>query len=563
MTFGPESGSKDGSKWRRRAKASAPGAAFRWRPLSTSNSSEDESEALAVAIEAASELARAPDAELEISPQAPEAEGEFSHTIPLRPATDAQAKAPSRAFPLLRPRRVRLDPALAVRTLVVGDWLILAAAFLAAARLGFDAPAHELTLAVAAATALPLAVLKLGLWLLGAYSQSAARHGERAMGGLALGAIFGLGAAAFAGPDARAGAAIAAALPCAAIAMAALHGLVAFILSRQGKRAALEMVVLVGATEAARRLIQRARESGRMHIAAVVDDRAARTPTRFEGVPVAGGVDDLIAWTQLPEIDRIIVSVGSHADQRVKQLVERLRVLPNRVDLLVDLDKLGHVDRRFDSAASIACISGAFTRPLHAFAKRAFDIVVAAILALVFLPVMALIALVIAADSGGPILFRQLRHGFNNRVIEVWKFRTMKHAKIEHALTQVTANDPRVTRVGRFLRRTSLDELPQLFNVLKGDMSLVGPRPHAVGMRAADSELTRIAHDYAHRHRMRPGLTGWAQINGSRGPLETAEDVRARVRLDLQYIAHASLWLDVWILLRTIPALFGDRKRVR
>ena len=130
-------------------------------------------------------------------------------------------------------------------------------------------------------------------------------------------------------------------------------------------------------------------------------------------------------------------------------------------------------------------------------------------------------------------------------------------------IQQTTHNDPRVTRIGRFLRRTSLDELPQIFNVLKGEMSIVGPRPHAVGMTAGSIAVTRTVGDYAHRHRMKPGMTGWAQVNGSRGPCHTADEVRERVRLDMEYVNRASVWLDVWIAMKTIPCLLGDGERSR
>jgi lipopolysaccharide/colanic/teichoic acid biosynthesis glycosyltransferase len=128
---------------------------------------------------------------------------------------------------------------------------------------------------------------------------------------------------------------------------------------------------------------------------------------------------------------------------------------------------------------------------------------------------------------------------------------------------QVQPADPRVTRIGRFLRRSSLDELPQLFNVLAGDMSIVGPRPHAVGMRTGEVESHLLVAEYAHRHRVKPGITGWAQIHGSRGPVNTPEDVRERVRLDIEYIDRASLWLDLLIILRTAPSLLGDARRPR
>jgi lipopolysaccharide/colanic/teichoic acid biosynthesis glycosyltransferase len=192
--------------------------------------------------------------------------------------------------------------------------------------------------------------------------------------------------------------------------------------------------------------------------------------------------------------------------------------------------------------------------------KRAQDIVGAlALLAALALP-MLLIAAAIRCESKGPALYRQRRHGFNNRIITVLKFRSMRHEPAA-PWRQARADDPRITRIGRFLRRTSLDELPQLINVLRGEMSLVGPRPHAIEMKADERELQNIVAEYAHRHRVKPGITGWAQVNGSRGAVATPEALRRRLKLDLDYVSRASLCLDLQILLRTAPVMFGfDRK---
>ena len=177
---------------------------------------------------------------------------------------------------------------------------------------------------------------------------------------------------------------------------------------------------------------------------------------------------------------------------------------------------------------------------------------------------MALTALAVRLESPGPALFRQRREGFNNEPITVLKFRSMRvEAADATASRQVAAGDDRVTRVGRFIRGTSLDELPQLFNVLSGEMCLVGPRPHAIGMKTAGEDTRALVAEYAWRHRMKPGLTGWAQINGSRGPVATPEDVRRRVALDLEYIERQSFWLDLYIMLLTVPRFLGDRGAVR
>ena len=210
-------------------------------------------------------------------------------------------------------------------------------------------------------------------------------------------------------------------------------------------------------------------------------------------------------------------------------------------------------------------MSGVEERLGHLLVKRLQDLTFGLGLFLAALPLMLLIALAVRLDSRGPVLFRQVREGFNGRPINVLKFRTMRHDTnaADKPMRQVELDDPRVTRIGGFLRKTSLDELPQLWNVLTGDMSLVGPRPHALGMRTGGTETANLVAEYAHRHRVKPGITGWAQINGSRGPLHSPEAARARVALDVAYIDKANFWFDLWIMLRTLPALLGDKINIR
>jgi lipopolysaccharide/colanic/teichoic acid biosynthesis glycosyltransferase len=172
---------------------------------------------------------------------------------------------------------------------------------------------------------------------------------------------------------------------------------------------------------------------------------------------------------------------------------------------------------------------------------------------------MALIALAIKLESKGPVFFKQKRYGFNNELIEVYKFRSMYNDKLDfHAEKLTTRDDPRVTRVGRLIRRTSTDELPQLFNVLIGNLSLVGPRPHATKAKAADQLYNDVVDGYFARHRVKPGITGWAQVNGWRGQTDTAEKLQRRVEHDLYYIENWSLALDLYILARTPFSLFDS-----
>jgi polysaccharide biosynthesis protein PslA len=328
-----------------------------------------------------------------------------------------------------------------------------------------------------------------------------------------------------------------------------------------------ENVIIVGATDNARRLIIENAATRELNIVGVFDDRLSRTPIDLASVPVLGRLDDLLNWEHLPEIDRIIVTVSPEARVRVKSLIERLRILPQRVVILLDYDGLGPDAKSLAQIAhsAAAYVSGAPRDLRRAVVKRLTDIGFAIGLALVFSPVLLATALAIRLDSPGPIFFRQRRHGFNNQVIRVWKFRSMRDDKAAETCmqAQTTANDPRVTRVGCFIRSTSLDELPQLLNVLKGEMSIVGPRPHAIGMTAEATLVHEVVGDYAHRHRVKPGITGWAQINGSRGPVHAKAEVRERIRLDLEYVNRSGFWLDLYIMLMTAPCLLGDAKRHR
>jgi Undecaprenyl-phosphate glucose phosphotransferase len=325
-------------------------------------------------------------------------------------------------------------------------------------------------------------------------------------------------------------------------------------------------IVVVGATGSAERLIGVLLKSREANILGVFDDRAARSPRDISGVPVLGDTKALLEHRIMPFVDRIVISVPSAARSRVAELIERLRVLPNEVTLLLDgedgADEAAAIGRIAD--VPLALISGAPANEVRAVLKRAQDVVVASVALLFALPIMGAVAIAIRLDSPGPVLFRQRRHGFNNEEIVVWKFRSMKVESADaRATRQISANDDRVTRVGRFIRRTSLDELPQIFNVLTGQMSLVGPRPHAIGMMTGDVESARLVAEYAHRHRMKPGMTGWAAIHGSRGPVDTPESVKRRVALDVEYIQRQSFWLDLWIMLITIPCLLGDSEAVR
>lgn len=325
-------------------------------------------------------------------------------------------------------------------------------------------------------------------------------------------------------------------------------------------------IVVIGATDDAEKFISASIERKDLSILGVFDDRVDRSPPDLLGVPVLGTLDTMIKHKIMPCVDLIVVTIHPTATSSIKQIMDRLEKLPNLVTMYIDptnpTQRSTTIDRVADSPlAPLVIESGRQPKVLK---KRLQDIVIGLVAVLVFAIPMLFISLAVRIDSKGPIFFRQPRQGFNNERFLVWKFRSMRHETADlKAEKQVTANDQRVTRVGRILRSTSLDELPQLLNVLSGEMSLVGPRPHAIGMKTGNVESTELVAHYAHRHRMKPGMTGWAAINGSRGPLHSTEDILMRVNHDIEYIERQSLWFDLLIMARTIPSLLGDSKAIR
>ena len=319
--------------------------------------------------------------------------------------------------------------------------------------------------------------------------------------------------------------------------------------------------VIAGGGENAARLIRGllARHGSDIRICGIFDDRDdARSPQQVLGVPKIGGYDDLIGFARAAEIDMVIVTLPLRAEARINWLLDRLRVLPTEVRLSAYSGDFAF--RNDGGDPLIAAIRRSFA-PERRLTKRAFDLVFASLALLLLSPVMLAAALAVKLDSPGPVFFRQRRHGYNDRVIDVLKFRSMHHDACDPAAARiVTRGDPRVTRVGRFLRRSSIDELPQLFNVLTGQLSLVGPRPHAVAARSSAQEpFDRIVEGYSARHRLPPGITGWAQIHGWRGEVDDADKLHARFEHDLYYIENWSLWLDLAILIRTPLSLLDTR----
>lgn len=249
--------------------------------------------------------------------------------------------------------------------------------------------------------------------------------------------------------------------------------------------------------------------------------------------------------------DGLVLLTAWSDPEAMEDWVDALAAVPATIHLAppAGLQRFGRLPLGWHSALADLVLVRAPLSPSEQAAKRAFDMATAALALIVLSPLLALTALAIRIDSPGPALFRQPRNGFNHDTFAIYKFRTMTNGEETNGFRQAVPGDKRVTRIGRFLRRWNIDELPQLINVLRGEMSIVGPRPHPIALD--DDFAARIAR-YARRHNMKPGITGWAQVNGHRGPTDTEEKMRARVAHDLHYIDNWSLWLDVKIVLLTV-----------
>ncbi len=292
-----------------------------------------------------------------------------------------------------------------------------------------------------------------------------------------------------------------------------------------------------------------------IRICGIFDDRDnRRSPPLVAGYPKLGTIDELIAFARIARIDMLIVSLPITAEKRVLSMLKKLWVLPVDVRLSAHSNELQFRPRSYSFIGAVPMLD-IFDKPINdwdSVAKRVFDIVFSLAGIIAFSPIMIATAIAIKLDSKGPVLFKQKRHGFNNEEIDVYKFRSMYVEDCDaSAVKAVTKNDPRVTRVGRFIRKTSIDELPQFFNALFGSLSLVGPRPHAVAAKTHNLLYTEVVDGYFARHRVKPGVTGWAQINGWRGEVDTDEKIRNRTEFDLYYIENWSLMLDLKILFLT------------
>lgn len=320
--------------------------------------------------------------------------------------------------------------------------------------------------------------------------------------------------------------------------------------------------VVLGAGTLGQGLIKRLSttpESG-IRIVGVYDDRKARLPRLCHGYPIRGNTDDLVRDIRQRPVDCVFVALPMSADWRLAELMNKLTLVP--VDVRLCADNFGfRIGECGVSHVAGLTVLNVRNRPLRGWPRvtKAIEdkVLATAILALVA-PVMAVAALFVKLDSRGPVLFRQKRLGMNNELIEVLKFRTLyDNARDANAERLCTSDDPRITRVGGFLRKSMIDELPQFINVLRGDMSIVGPRPHALAAKAGGALYPDAVRYYDARHRMKPGITGWAQINGWRGETRTVEEIQQRVEHDLYYIQNWSILFDLKIVALTVLGAFA------
>jgi len=331
----------------------------------------------------------------------------------------------------------------------------------------------------------------------------------------------------------------------------------------EAKGALRERIAIIGTPSATKDMIRNLLNGGR---------RSVEIVGVFEGLSLAPegtirladpDLAELIELGMRRSLDRIVLALPDLNQSAVRDVVQQLKVIDIELALCPVTFCLDREPSCVDFLGQVPLFVLA-PRPYRRWGiilKAAEDRILGALLLILLFPAMFVVAIAIKLDSPGPVFFRQWRQGWNNTEFRIWKFRTMTHDhghEERNAVRQTQIADPRVTRVGRFLRRSSLDELPQLFNVLCGEMSLVGPRPHSAYMRTENLLGEEIVQEYAHRHRVKPGMTGWAQVNGLRGATHKIEQMRKRVELDIYYIEHWSILFDLKILFLTPLKLLFD-----
>ena len=292
------------------------------------------------------------------------------------------------------------------------------------------------------------------------------------------------------------------------------------------------------------------------------DDRIECEARRLDAEQVGemmGGFQQLLEKSKAGEIDHVYITLPLSAEKRISSLIQQLADSTVSVNIVPDFFTFNLIQSKWSNVQGIPVVS-VFDTPFNAFdgiTKRIEDLLLCMIILPIIAVPMVVIALAVKFTSPGPVIFKQQRYGVKGEKIEVWKFRSMTVCENGDQIKQATQNDSRVTPLGAFLRRTSLDELPQFLNVLQGTMSVVGPRPHAI---AHNEFYRKQIQGYMLRHKVKPGITGQAQVNGCRGETDTLDKMEARIHHDLEYLKQWSLWLDIKIVLLTVYNGFVDKQ---
>jgi putative colanic acid biosynthesis UDP-glucose lipid carrier transferase len=340
----------------------------------------------------------------------------------------------------------------------------------------------------------------------------------------------------------------------------AVHWLSPSIMPRMLALNRKQRAVVVCANQASRQLAQTFNSDpfSNTEVLAFFDDRNAERLGEVSEAPVLGRLADTVDYVRQNEIHNIYIALPMAKQPRLMQLLDGLRDTTASIFFVPDIFMVDLIQARLDAVGGVPVVAVCDSPfdGVSGLTKRLSDIVIALMAIILTAPLMLAIALAVKLSSPGPVIFRQKRYGLDGKEINVWKFRSMTTTDNGSTVRQATRDDPRITKVGAFLRRTSLDELPQFFNVLEGRMSVVGPRPHAV---AHNETFRKVIKGYMVRHKVKPGITGWAQVNGARGETPRLADMERRVALDLEYLRSWSLRLDLYIIWRTITMVFkGD-----
>ncbi|MDQ2820620.1 MAG: undecaprenyl-phosphate glucose phosphotransferase [Pseudomonadota bacterium] len=322
----------------------------------------------------------------------------------------------------------------------------------------------------------------------------------------------------------------------------------------------LRSVVVVGVNEVGLKFadVCDSQDHLQLHMCGYFDDRIDELHSAATAHPVLGRIAELAAYVRTHHIKTIFISQPLSAQPRIRRLIDELEDTTASVYFLPDVYIFDLMQARFDNFGGMPVIAIRETPfvGVNSVVKRISDVLLALLILVLVAPLMLAVALCVRASSPGPVIFRQRRYGLYGDEIVVYKFRSMTVSEDGGDVRQARARDARLTSIGAFLRRTSLDELPQFWNVLQGRMSIVGPRPHAV---AHNEQYRKLIKGYMLRHKVKPGITGWAQVNGMRGETATLDKMQARVRYDLDYLRSWSLWLDLWIIVKTIKVVITQQ----